>query len=199
MAKADAQGTMFQAPACTWETDNTPGPQLCSSGAVPFALETHPVHSNPGHAHLHLCWQQAQSWSLGLSLPPQSDLSSLPEIENALAVFCMATYGEGDPTDNAQDFYDWLQEADVDLSGVKYAVSHPCCDSLWNPMSKEPSSSVYLVLISQGRLRCQDGLQAHGLVGNSQGDPPSTLGLGPKSSSPCPSPALLQGAFAAGG
>lgn len=37
----------------------------------------------------------------------------------------MATYGEGDPTDNAQDFYDWLQEADVDLSGVKYAVSTP--------------------------------------------------------------------------
>lgn len=36
----------------------------------------------------------------------------------------MATYGEGDPTDNAQDFYDWLQETDVDLSGVKYAVSH---------------------------------------------------------------------------
>lgn len=37
----------------------------------------------------------------------------------------MATYGEGDPTDNAQDFYDWLQETDVDLSGVKYAVSLP--------------------------------------------------------------------------
>lgn len=37
----------------------------------------------------------------------------------------MATYGEGDPTDNAQDFYDWLQETDVDLSGVKYAVSPP--------------------------------------------------------------------------
>lgn len=65
---------------------------------------------------------------LGLALPlsPQGDLSSLSEIENALAVFCMATYGEGDPTDNAQDFYDWLQETDVDLSGVKYAVSHPC-------------------------------------------------------------------------
>lgn len=54
---------------------------------------------------------------------PQADLSSLAEIENALVVFCMATYGEGDPTDNAQDFYDWLQEADADLSGVKYAVS----------------------------------------------------------------------------
>lgn len=59
-------------------------------------------------------------------MSPQADLSSLPEIEKALAVFCMATYGEGDPTDNAQDFYDWLQETDVDLSGVKYAVSHPC-------------------------------------------------------------------------
>lgn len=35
----------------------------------------------------------------------------------------MATYGEGDPTDNAQDFYDWLQETDVDLTGVKFAVS----------------------------------------------------------------------------
>lgn len=56
---------------------------------------------------------------------PQADLSSLAEIENSLAVFCMATYGEGDPTDNAQDFYDWLQEADADLSGVKYAVSPP--------------------------------------------------------------------------
>lgn len=53
----------------------------------------------------------------------QADLSSLPEIDNSLVVFCMATYGEGDPTDNAQDFYDWLQETDVDLSGVKYAVS----------------------------------------------------------------------------
>ncbi|XP_027717482.1 NADPH--cytochrome P450 reductase [Vombatus ursinus] len=62
----------------------------------------------------------------GMAADPEEydlvDLSSLPEIDNALAVFCMATYGEGDPTDNAQDFYDWLQETDVDLSGVKFAV-----------------------------------------------------------------------------
>ncbi|XP_019502379.1 PREDICTED: NADPH--cytochrome P450 reductase [Hipposideros armiger] len=62
----------------------------------------------------------------GMSADPEeydlADLGSLSEIENSLAVFCMATYGEGDPTDNAQDFYDWLQETDVDLSGVKYAV-----------------------------------------------------------------------------
>ncbi|KAJ7309012.1 hypothetical protein JRQ81_008297 [Phrynocephalus forsythii] len=62
----------------------------------------------------------------GMSADPEeydlSDLSRLSEIEKSLAVFCMATYGEGDPTDNAQDFYDWLQETDADLSGIKFAV-----------------------------------------------------------------------------
>nr|XP_055051683.1 P450 (cytochrome) oxidoreductase b isoform X2 [Misgurnus anguillicaudatus]XP_055051684.1 P450 (cytochrome) oxidoreductase b isoform X2 [Misgurnus anguillicaudatus]XP_055051685.1 P450 (cytochrome) oxidoreductase b isoform X2 [Misgurnus anguillicaudatus] len=62
----------------------------------------------------------------GMSADPEeyemSELARLNEIENSLAIFCMATYGEGDPTDNAQDFYDWLQEGDVDLSGVKYTV-----------------------------------------------------------------------------
>ncbi|XP_028937525.1 NADPH--cytochrome P450 reductase isoform X1 [Ornithorhynchus anatinus] len=62
----------------------------------------------------------------GMAADPEeydlADLTSLSEIENSLAVFCMATYGEGDPTDNAQDFYDWLQETDVDLSGLRFAV-----------------------------------------------------------------------------
>lgn len=50
------------------------------------------------------------------------DLQRLPEVENSLAIFCMATYGEGDPTDNAQEFNEWLQNGDVSLEGVKYAV-----------------------------------------------------------------------------
>lgn len=54
----------------------------------------------------------------------QEDLTKLPEIENSLAIFAMATYGEGDPTDNAQEFYDWLKDGGTDLTGLRYAVSH---------------------------------------------------------------------------
>ncbi|XP_046559646.1 LOW QUALITY PROTEIN: NADPH--cytochrome P450 reductase-like [Haliotis rubra] len=50
------------------------------------------------------------------------DLTRLGEIDNSMAIFCMATYGEGDPTDNAQEFYDWLQSGDAELQGIKYAV-----------------------------------------------------------------------------
>lgn len=51
------------------------------------------------------------------------ELLKLKEIENSLAVFCLATYGEGDPTDNAMEFYEWIQNGDVDMAGLNYAVS----------------------------------------------------------------------------
>lgn len=51
------------------------------------------------------------------------ELLQLKDIENSLAVFCLATYGEGDPTDNAMEFYEWITSGDVDLTGLNYSVS----------------------------------------------------------------------------
>jgi len=63
----------------------------------------------------------------GLALDPEEvgdndDLAHLHEIEDHLAIFCMATYGEGDPTDNAHDLKEWLAEGTSDLTGLNYAV-----------------------------------------------------------------------------
>lgn len=43
------------------------------------------------------------------------------EIDKSLAIFVVATYGEGDPTDNAIPFYDWLKE-EQDFEGLNYVV-----------------------------------------------------------------------------
>ncbi|KAK0083960.1 hypothetical protein PV325_007857 [Microctonus aethiopoides] len=50
------------------------------------------------------------------------ELVHLKTIQNSVAVFCLATYGEGDPTDNAMEFVDWLKTGDADLNGLNYAV-----------------------------------------------------------------------------
>ncbi|KAG8042739.1 hypothetical protein G9C98_005379 [Cotesia typhae] len=57
--------------------------------------------------------------------PEESDMEelvNLKQIPNSLAVFCLATYGEGDPTDNAMEFVDWLKNGEADLTGLNYAV-----------------------------------------------------------------------------
>ena len=52
----------------------------------------------------------------------QEEMTELASIENNLAIFCVATYGEGDPTDDCQEFYQWLQDGSVNLPGLNYAV-----------------------------------------------------------------------------
>merc|ERR1719228_3126218 len=54
------------------------------------------------------------------------DLQQLTDLDSelgpCLAVFMLATYGEGDPTDNAVDFNEKLTNDGMELSGMKYAV-----------------------------------------------------------------------------
>ena len=39
-------------------------------------------------------------------------------------IFCLATYGEGEPTDNAKQMFDWIEDESncTDLSNLKYTV-----------------------------------------------------------------------------
>ncbi len=62
----------------------------------------------------------------GIAADPEEcdmeDLSKIADLEGelegpCLAVFCLATYGEGDPTDNAQEFFDWLQGSPGEVNG----------------------------------------------------------------------------------
>jgi len=55
------------------------------------------------------------------------DLQKLVEVEKeleapCLAVFMLATYGEGDPTDNAVEFHEKLTNDGMDLGGIRFAV-----------------------------------------------------------------------------
>eukprot|EP00611_Tribonema_gayanum_P027838 TRINITY_DN699_c0_g1_i1.p1 TRINITY_DN699_c0_g1~~TRINITY_DN699_c0_g1_i1.p1 ORF type:complete len:376 (-),score=47.55 TRINITY_DN699_c0_g1_i1:161-1288(-) len=54
------------------------------------------------------------------------DFNEFQLAEAGKAIFIMATYGEGDPTDNAMAFMDWLKQADKDASlastGLRYTA-----------------------------------------------------------------------------
>ena len=64
--------------------------------------------------------------------PEESEMEQICNVKDlsedlegdTVAVFMMATYGEGDPTDNAQEFFDWLKDGGADLKGA-YIQSHP--------------------------------------------------------------------------
>ena len=50
------------------------------------------------------------------------DLSKITEVKDAFLLLCVATYGEGDPTDNAKELHEFLSNNDCDLAGLSYTV-----------------------------------------------------------------------------
>jgi NADPH-ferrihemoprotein reductase len=70
--------------------------------------------------------KQAKAAGFDARVRDLEELDTLTQLPNErLAVFFLATYGEGEPTDNAKDFYDAIVAAtrdDVDLSHLKFAV-----------------------------------------------------------------------------
>ncbi|GEQ66534.1 hypothetical protein JCM33374_g197 [Metschnikowia sp. JCM 33374] len=51
------------------------------------------------------------------------DYDSLQDLDsNCLVFFMVATYGEGEPTDNAVEFFDWLENEADQMPNLKYAV-----------------------------------------------------------------------------
>ncbi|KAL3068651.1 hypothetical protein niasHT_038304 [Heterodera trifolii] len=50
------------------------------------------------------------------------DLPKIVELSDPVLLLFVATYGEGDPTDNAQALHEFFTNADSELKGLKYAV-----------------------------------------------------------------------------
>ena len=70
------------------------------------------------------------------------DLQDVP-----LALFSLATYGDGEPTDNARPFYEWLSKDDKEegyLSGLKFSIFGLGNKTYerYNWMAKEPQEAL---------------------------------------------------------
>lgn len=68
--------------------------------------------------------EEAEEWDFDAKVVDLEEYESYNLKEN-VCLFLMATYGEGDPTDNAKNFYKWLKEEAMDresLKGLKFGV-----------------------------------------------------------------------------
>jgi len=68
---------------------------------------------------------EAKKYSFNAQTVDLEDYDVEDLAEETLAIFVMATYGEGEPTDNAKEFYEWLMSEDREpelLSSLRYTV-----------------------------------------------------------------------------
>eukprot|EP00755_Sulcionema_specki_P012324 Sspe_Gene.8339::Locus_2839_Transcript_1_1_Confidence_1.000_Length_799::g.8339::m.8339/K00327/POR; NADPH-ferrihemoprotein reductase len=70
--------------------------------------------------------REAKKVGFRVALHDTADYDENKLAEEKFVIFCVATYGEGEPTDTMKDFHSWLMSEDrMDddpLSGVKYCV-----------------------------------------------------------------------------
>jgi sulfite reductase alpha subunit-like flavoprotein len=93
--------------------------RLFDSAQQRLTLHIHPYIHTHAHIHVHTGFE-GKAVDLETFEPEKLQATSL-------AVFLLATYGEGDPTDNAMQFAKWLKDEDGELSeqalgGLRFAV-----------------------------------------------------------------------------
>jgi len=69
--------------------------------------------------------EEAKSYNFFPEIGDLEDYDVEDLANEEMVVMCLATYGEGEPTDNAKDFYDWIMDEDREpdsLSNVKFCI-----------------------------------------------------------------------------
>jgi len=69
--------------------------------------------------------EEASSKNMKATVVDLEDFDADMFAQHKVVVMCLATYGEGDPTDNSVQFFNWLQDKDLPeetLKGVQYTV-----------------------------------------------------------------------------
>jgi len=87
-----------------------------------FFLPQHGTGTAEGYAEQ--LKKEAKKYGFAARVVDLDDFDESEFMESRLALCVMATYGEGEPTDNASKFFKWLKNLDgpVALEGLSFTV-----------------------------------------------------------------------------